>query len=402
MKVLFVIDKLNTGGVSSSLLNLLKEMSGKEDCSLLVFSGKSVEKGKLPDKVNIIKSPSVLRILGMTQEETFHSSFFLGVFRLLLVVVSKILSGVIGRNILFLFVKKIKGYDVAISYTHDVGWKNLTTGCNQFVIDRVDAKQKVSFVHCDYSRYGGYSPKQVNTYKRFSHIICVSEACKQSFLECFPSLSNSARVLENFTDSEKILRMVPSAYEYNSNLCNIVTVCRLTEEKGLSRALDSFSKIIHDGITDFKWTIVGGGPDRIILEKRAKGLGLEEYINFVGESKNPFYYMKNATLFLLPSFHEAAPMVFGECKVLKIPILTTDTISARELVESRGAGFVCENSMEGIYYAVKDIILNRTELFSSLKKSEVEVADVNGNAIRQLNSLILDLYKGIDNRIYCK
>lgn len=395
MKILFVIDKLNTGGVSSSLLNLLKEISSKAECDLLIFSGKKIESNKSLEKVKILKTPRILSVLGMTQKETFNNSFLLGIFRILLVVVSKVFSGVVGRKILFNFVKVIKGYDVVVSYTHDVGWRNLTTGCNQFVIDRVDAKQKVSFVHCDYNSFGGYDPKQLNTYQKFNYIVCVSEACRKNFVECFPSLNSISRVIENFTDFEKIKKMTSSAHEYDSNICNIVTVCRLAEEKGIARTLDALSRMVKDGVKDFKWIIVGDGPSYDSLEKKVEKLGLKEYVEFVGESKNPFYYMKNATVFLLPSLHEAAPMVFGECKALKLPILTTDTISARELVESRGAGWVCANNEEGIFYALKDIITNRAILLQNIKT--VNSDNINANAFRQLDSLILDLHNGTVN-----
>lgn len=85
--------------------------------------------------------------------------------------------------------------------------------------------------------------------------------------------------------------------------------------------------------------------------------GLSNDIDLVGKKNNPFVYIKNADFFLLPSFHEAAPMVYGEAISLGVPVVTTNTISAKELIEERDYGIVCENSEEGIYFTLKIFLM---------------------------------------------
>ena len=51
-------------------------------------------------------------------------------------------------------------------------------------------------------------------------------------------------------------------------------------------------------------------------------------------------------------------MVFGEAAALGVPVLTTNTVSAVELVQKRNAGFVCENSEEGIRQTLKTLLEN--------------------------------------------
>jgi len=46
--------------------------------------------------------------------------------------------------------------------------------------------------------------------------------------------------------------------------------------------------------------------------------------------------------------------------LLGVPVLTTKTCSAEELVGEKG--FVCENTEEGIYNALKHILTNKQEL----------------------------------------
>ena len=49
-------------------------------------------------------------------------------------------------------------------------------------------------------------------------------------------------------------------------------------------------------------------------------------------------------------------MVFDEASVLGIPILTTDTLSAKELVTGRSAGTVCENHPEALYRMLEEAL----------------------------------------------
>ena len=362
MKLLFVIDKLNMGGVSSSLLNILNALKDDVDCSLLIFSGET-NNAKIPSNVNIINGASILKLLGQSQNEIMRESLVYGVYRFLLVMIAKVVSGRAARKLLFLFTKKIYGYDAAISFTHDVGWKNLTTGCNQFVVERVEAKHKISFVHCDYKQYGGYNPKQEIIYKSFDNIVCVSDSCKKVFIECFPNLESKCRSVANFTDVDKIAVSTKDYFRYDHRCLNIVTVCRITEEKGIDRALKALELLKSDGYKDFLFTIVGDGNEKENMEQLTSTLGLQNNVSFVGGTSNPFYYMKDADVFLSSSYHEAAPMVFGECKALGLPIIATETVSAKELVENKGAGIVCDNSVRGIYECLK------RELVSSVART---------------------------------
>ena len=97
--------------------------------------------------------------------------------------------------------------------------------------------------------------------------------------------------------------------------------------------------------------------------------------------------MKNADLLLLPSRHEAAPMVFDEARCLFLPVLTTDTCSAYEMVADAGAGWVCENSIQGISHELERILSNPEDLRSvrdSLRKQTLD----NAKAMQQFYAML--------------
>jgi glycosyltransferase involved in cell wall biosynthesis len=91
-----------------------------------------------------------------------------------------------------------------------------------------------------------------------------------------------------------------------------------------------------------------------------------------GEQVNPYRYIKNADYFLLPSFHEAAPIVFDEAAILGVPVLATKTLSAVEMIENRRAGFVCENSTEAIYDMLRSV-LSSNEKLDVAYKPDIEI-----------------------------
>ena len=158
-----------------------------------------------------------------------------------------------------------------------------------------------------------------------------------------------------------------------------VTVARLSEEKGILRCIPIFKKIKEDGY-EFEWHIVGDGAMRCAIEKEIARYGLEKNIVLEGEQLNPYRYLKNANYFLLPSFHEAAPMVFDEANTLNVPMLTTKTLSAIEMVEKRGAGLVCENNEDAIYEMLHRVISGKQK-FHMTNKPDNEIC------MKQFNNL---------------
>jgi glycosyltransferase involved in cell wall biosynthesis len=123
------------------------------------------------------------------------------------------------------------------------------------------------------------------------------------------------------------------------------------------------------------------------LRQMAKDRGTEKYVRFYGEQSNPYRYMKNANLFLMTSFYEAAPMVIDEAALLGVPILTTRTTSSQEMVTERDVGWVCENDQEALNNMLLQILSNADAL-SNLKRKMCGQSLDNHVAMRQFNALI--------------
>lgn len=382
-KILIVIDNLNTGGVATSLYNYLVAMSDKANYDLLVFDEDSIKLNEIPTNVNVLTTQRTLHMLGKTNREMQKESKILACIRIILQIVAKYINGFFARKMLMPFIKSIGEYDLAIAYSQDDAWKNWSKGCVDFVLKKTNAKKKAVIVHCDYKMFGGYDAKQEIQYKLLDNVICVSESCKKNFCECFPNLSEKTIVCENFINTKKILRMSRQAIKFPEKKINFVSISRISEEKGLLRIVTILAKLNKKGLTDFTWTIVGDGPEYDSLKKEIIKNDLQKKIVMVGQKENPYIYLKNADALLVPSFNEAAPMVYGESAVLGVPIITTETCSAIEMVEKRNLGFVIPNNSKGITAFLENILSGKTKL-----AHKSNVTDINENAFIQANKLI--------------
>lgn len=383
INTLVVIDNLHAGGVATSLYNYLKYTQEKQHCDLLVFNEESIDLNRLPHDVTVLKTQKILHVLGKFHSEIKKESFFYTILRLIMIFIARGINGVAARKIIWPFVSRIGDYDFAIAYAQDDGWKSISKGCIDFVVEKVNAKKKAVIVHCDYINFGGYNINQQNMFNKLDFIINVSKSCKSSFDKCFQNLQNKSIVCENFIDIDYVINKSTPAITYNKEVLTFVSVCRLSEEKGLDRAIRAFGRIKKDGFCRFCWIIVGEGPERLNLETLIYEKNLTNNISLVGIKENPYPYIKNASWFLLPSRHEAAPMVFGESAVLGVPIITTATCSAKEMVEERNLGVVVDNDEDSIYFGLLSIINRDINTLLS-----VDSNDVNKQAILDYQKFI--------------
>ncbi|MDD6902970.1 MAG: glycosyltransferase [Eubacteriales bacterium] len=276
---------------------------------------------------------------------------------------------------------------MAIAYAQDNAWKSLSKGCIDFVVKKVDAKKKMAFIHCDYSNFGGYNKKQEIMLSRLDYINCVSESCKKSFIDKFPTLQSKCIVIENFIDYKKVVEL---SNEYETEFANddyFVSACRLSSVKGLDRTIGVLGELNKERAINCKWVIVGDGPEKENLEVSIDECGLKNIVFLIGEKENPYPYIKKARAFLLPSYHEAAPMVYGESAALGVPIVSTDTCSAAELVKDRNIGIVVDNNEAGIKRGLNEIIDGTVE------SNRIGVEEINKIAESQLKNLYIELCK---------
>lgn len=168
---------------------------------------------------------------------------------------------------------------------------------------------------------------------------------------------DNLRVLSNPIDSEAILRSSEKPIDvpvFASNMVNLVCVGRLSEEKAHLRLLHAIQRIRTSH--PCRLVLVGDGSMRQTLEQYVSEHRLENHVIFAGKQMNPYPYIRQADLLVLPSQQESFGLTLLEAMILRTPVLTTATTGGCTLTENGVYGILVENSEEALCNGVADYL----------------------------------------------
>ncbi len=171
--------------------------------------------------------------------------------------------------------------------------------------------------------------------------------------DCFLAISdyNRRKLIQFGADPKKIVfhpvgidvKRFPYRQAKQTETTVILTVARLTKEKGLEYGIEAVNRVMKDNPnTNIEYRIVGEGR----LEKRLKGLVkslcLKESVHFLGPmpQKRVAKEMQKAHIFLLPSLAEALPVSLMEAQCTGLPIVATSVGAVSEEVVENKSGFL--------------------------------------------------------------
>ena len=257
--MLIVNNNMEIGGIQKALVNLLREIHSQYDVTLYLFHKHGELLKDIPTSVKVVEANPLLSLLGVSFQQSKKMGFLYFLIRTGLSFFSKFLGNRLSIASLIHTAKKIGSFDVAISYMQNSAKKMFYGGCNEFVLERVKAGKKISFLHCDFENYEGNNTHNRNMYEKFDRIIAVSKGCQDSFLKVMPHLKEKVRCVHNCYDFEQIRDLAEqNPVVYDNHYFNIITVARLAPEKGIIRCLPIVKRLHDEGIA-LRWHIVGDG-----------------------------------------------------------------------------------------------------------------------------------------------
>ena len=388
-KMLIVANSLHIGGIERSLVNLLCCLDySKYDVDLFLYSNSGEYIKEIPKSVNLINKSWLLKCIGLSMSEAIDTKNILVIiFRALLAVACRIIGSRIVFSFIFNFLPKYNGYDVAVSFVHNVHPKTLYFGHNLFVLKKVRANRKVAWIHSDYIRAGFNYPSNNDEYRKFHAIVNVSYSGKDIFDQTLPDLKGRSYVVYNTNPISKIKELANKGGNPYQDIDSIkvVSVGRIDLNKSFDRVLIVAEQLIREGYS-FNWYILGDGPQKDILKEKCNELNLQNNIHFVGSKKNPYPYIKYADIFVLTSKYEGMPMVVSEAQILGTPIISTGYAAASEQIVDGRTGIIVDNSEEGLYQGIKKV-LNDENILQELKLNLKSTTYSNDKALSQFEKV---------------
>lgn len=202
----------------------------------------------------------------------------------------------------------------------------------------------------------GFRKKYIDLLRCCQAIIAVSNYMKTYFLAQCPDVVEKEMIHVVYAGVDDVM-----FYPCKANLhvelgipperTLLVSVSRITEDKGYATMLDIFAEVITRD-KYFHWIIIGDGPYLDELKEGVVKNNLSEYITFLGAVPRyelPRYY-SGADLFWLLSERESESfgLVYIEAQACGVPVLGPRRYGVIEAVSEGKTGYLVDEPIESI------------------------------------------------------
>ena len=191
-------------------------------------------------------------------------------------------------------------------------------------------------------------------------IISVSENQAKELKKFTPRYANKVIAIHNLINIDEIRKKSKESIEevFDRTKFNIVSVGRVSHEKGMDLAVEACSKLVTRGKDNIRWWIVGDGPAIGEVRETITKLHMEQYVIIVGMKSNPYPYIRQADLYVQPSRFEGYPMTILEALVLGQPVVSTNNGGATEIICEVMSGILEPVDAEKIANGIEVLLLN--------------------------------------------
>lgn len=194
--------------------------------------------------------------------------------------------------------------------------------------------------------YFNHGPLRKIVQKRlaeFDHVIAVSNDLRDKIVREYGVPFARSSVIQNGVDTAKFhpgdRRQAVAACGLDGSRRHVVTVCRLSREKGLEYLIRAFAGLRRN---DTELTIVGDGPLGPSLKALCRELRVAETVHFHPPMEHTAIrsWYNAADLFCLSSLWEGCPNVIIEALACGTPVVATRVGGIPDLVPADGYGLL--------------------------------------------------------------
>ena len=143
---------------------------------------------------------------------------------------------------------------------------------------------------------------------------------------------------------EKLLKTIP-------DVGKISVLIRAQNKEEATKRLN------EEGLSFEVW-LIGDGKEKDLLKQYMSDNEISN-VRLLGVQSNPYPYIRVADMLISTSLHEAYGLTISEAFILEKPVLSTDCVGPRELLDNGKYGILVENTTDGIYKGMREVLTER-------------------------------------------
>ena len=228
-------------------------------------------------------------------------------------------------------------------------------------------------------------------------IISISEYSRRFLIDYAPELDDLADKISIVHCGIEPDQFVPEREISTNELPHIVSLSSLAERKGMPMLVEA-CRILRDRGVQFKCTIAGDGPQRVLLEQLVGDYELENHVHLAGRyfQEDIRDYLNNASIFALACVTaengdvDGVPVALMEAMAMKVPTISTTVSGIPELIDHEISGLlVPEQSPEELADAIERLLDDPifAENLADAAREKVSAEFNLDNSARQLITL---------------
>lgn len=215
---------------------------------------------------------------------------------------------------------------------------------------------------------------------RIDKIVAVSRAVLDEHA-CYRQMLPKTVVIENCVNLPRIYDLQPVKTERHTDM---LFVGRFVNEKNPELFIKCIKQLKSKGL-NVKAYMVGDGPLFDVCQTAVKQNGLEESILMTGFQPNPFQYMADAKLLLMPSRSEGFGMAAMEAMSLGVPVLCPYTGGLKGIIVDGENGVFCDDIAQMADAAEK--LLSHHEEWLEMSRHALQTAQNRNNMQDYITSI---------------
>lgn len=362
-RILFWMPSMHIGGAESALIGLLCALDyTKVDVDLFLNRHEGELLNDIPSEVNILDEVKQYTCLAEPLLRTIKRGHpLIAAARVVGKIAAKRFShgkadgGVTGEyshkftQWLMPRIQRKVSYDLAVSFVTP----------HYFVAKKVSARNKVAWIHTDYSKLIVDVKSQLKMWGAYDRIVSISEAVGENYLKVFPQLGDKLVLIENIMPvnsvREKAEQPIDLPNDNTDGAIRLLSIGRFCNAKNFDNVPEICSLLLKQGLNVY-WYLIGYGEDEQEIKKNIMKNGMQDRVLILGKKKNPYPYIKACDVYVQPSRYEGKAVTVREAQALGKPVVITDFPTAKSQLHEGVDGLIVPMNNKGCAEGIAELL----------------------------------------------